>query len=85
MIKHVQFALVSITLTMLAACAGPANDSNRASQNAAATTNVAASENRNQAAANANLASPSASANRNSNATGGALDSAEADPGPLWG
>jgi hypothetical protein len=61
----------------LAACAGPANDSNRASQNAAATTNVVASENRNQAAANANLASPSSSTNSNSTATGGALDSSK--------
>jgi len=62
---------------MLAGCAGRANGTNRASQNAAAPSNIAASESRNQSAANANLASSPSAANSNSNATGGALDSSK--------
>ena len=63
------FALV------LVACTGPAKDSNRAAQNAAAQTNGAASQNQNRSLANANLASSSSSAN--SNAANGALDASK--------
>ena len=62
---------------MLAACTGPAKDSNHPVQNAAAPASGAASQNRNQNAANANHASSPSSANSNSNATGGALDASK--------
>jgi hypothetical protein len=65
------FALV------LAACAGPANDSNHAATNAAPPASGAASQNRNQSAANANSSSSPSSANSNSSATSGALDASK--------
>lgn len=62
---------------MLAGCAGPAKNSNGATGNAAAPSNTAASGNRNQSAANANLASSLSTANSNSDAGGGALDASK--------
>ena len=68
----------SLLALMLGGCAGPANEMNRASQNAATLSNVAAIENRNQRAANANLNSSPSSANSNSNTTdGSAVDSSK--------
>jgi hypothetical protein len=62
---------------LLAGCAGPAKTSNSVASNAAAPSNVAASRNQNQGAANANLATSPSSANSNSNPSGGALDASK--------
>jgi len=66
---------------MLVGCAGPAKTSNGEPSNPAAPAHTAASDYRNQGAANANLASSPSSANSNSNsnsnATGGPLDAAK--------